>query len=80
VSRNKNYCPQVHQKTGNCTGKEWSVADDAGIARIAETIETRDELERVAKEVAGSFGRTSVAVAKRIEKHKGWHYRQDRDR
>jgi hypothetical protein len=58
----------------------WSVEDDSKIAEIAKNIQSREELERIAAEKAPEFGRTPVAVAKRIEEHKGWHYRQDGDK
>jgi hypothetical protein len=58
----------------------WSVEDDSKIAEIAKNIQSREELERIAGEKAPEFGRTPVAVAKRIEVHKGWHYRQDGDK
>lgn len=58
----------------------WSVEDDAKIAEIAKNIQSRAELERIAGEKAPEFGRTPIAVAKRIEAHKGWYYRQDGDK
>lgn len=61
-------------------GKKWTLGHKAEIAEIAGPIKTRAELERIAMEKAEYFGRTSTAVAKRIEIHKGWHYRQDGDK
>ncbi|QGQ97555.1 hypothetical protein EHS13_23025 [Paenibacillus psychroresistens] len=57
-------------------GKRWTSVDQSKIEGIADQIENREQLERISFENAPEFERTSVAVAKRIELYKGWHYRQ----
>lgn len=57
--------------------KKWSKEHLSEIAKLADSVQTREQLEQLTADKADYFGRTPGAVAKQMERHLGIFFTQE---